>query len=138
MFVFNSHSRVDGHVVSRQWQSLPCCQTLATLLGTLPLQMQVFPSVASIENALVAQVGKHLKPAGFPRSSSESITVTFATQLRPYLLQWAKGLPLFLQLKILRPALRQVHAAGFIFLQVCAILQMAWRALSLMVKAAVG
>ena len=39
------HPRVDGHVVTRDWQHLSCSRRLAALLGSRPLQMRMFPSL---------------------------------------------------------------------------------------------
>jgi hypothetical protein len=109
---------VDGHIITRDWQQLPCCHALAALLGALPLQMRVFPSLQDVEESISSQVKRQCKVAGFPRDSRETVALTVLTQMRPLLERWADSLPRFLLLRFLRPALRRVHAAGFVFLQV--------------------
>ena len=112
------HPRADGHVITRDWQRLPCCRDLASLLGSLPLQMRVFPSLQVVEESLLSQVQRQCKAAGFPRSYRGTVAQSVLEQLSPLLASWAGSLPRFLLLRFLRPALRRVHNAGFVFLQI--------------------
>ena len=113
----DGHPRSDEHVVTRDWQSLSCCQPLAKLLGSFPLQMRVYPSLQFVQEYILSQVKRQCKEAGFPRDIGVHVAQSVLTKLNPLLARWRASIPRFLQLCFLRPAVNQVHSAGFVFVQ---------------------
>ena len=80
--------------------------------------MHVFPAVQVVLDSVLSQMKKQCRLAGFPHSYCEDVSRMVLDQLRPLLSTWASSLPAFLQLRVLRSALRHVHDAGFVFLQI--------------------
>ena len=105
------------HIFTREWQHLSCCYALTQLLGDIPLQMRVFPSITYIQTSVRTQLRRLFKSVGFEKDAFQRIIDEICVTFHPSIISWAETLPSFLQLRLLRPALRQVHRAGLLFLK---------------------
>jgi hypothetical protein len=79
--------------------------------------MRVFPSAHAIISAIEPQLVKMFCSVGFSRGAALHYTAVVLSSFSASIAAWVDSLPRHLQLRHLRPALRQVHNAGYLFLK---------------------
>ena len=110
--------RCGGHVVSRTWDTIPCCRQLSELVGGASLQCRTFPSLERICEQFGDRVTRYLRAAGFSEEEANQALSPILRTTRRVLAPWLQSLPHVMQQGALLSARRAVWAGGLLMVKV--------------------
>ena len=84
----NSAPRINGHVITRAWDTLPCCRALAELGIHSSFQCRTYPSMERICEVFAGRVRHFLVAAGF---ADEHLSVANKILFLPFVILCRNG-----------------------------------------------
>ena len=110
--------RHAGHLITRDWQSVPCAAPLASVCGEQSLAQRTYPGVHFLLKTTEDRVRRVLRAAGYPTDSLEEVSRGVLRRFSSGVTHWLRGLPPYLVRSHIRRGLRPVHSAGFLFVRI--------------------
>lgn len=110
--------RRDGHVITREWQALPCCRELAAIVGTASLQCRTYPSLDAILEEYGERVQKYLKMAGFPKDDAAAAWAAVSVSSLPVIKTWYDALPAMMRQSALVTARHRLWGCGLVMARI--------------------
>ena len=110
--------RINGHIITRAWDMLPCCAALAEFGSTASFQCRTFPMVERICDAFSGRVRRLLRMAGFTDEYLELATSCISVSTQQLLAPWLASLPAIMQQKDLLRIRQQIWKSGMVFARI--------------------
>ena len=112
------HPRISGHVITREWNRMPCCHDLFQTIGHSSLQMRTFSSLPHIIDDVTSQLDRILRRCGFPKEASSSVILDVVPSLRCSVSDMLSKIPKGLKGSFLTVQRKKINGSGFIFVRI--------------------
>ena len=114
----DSMTRWQGHVVTRAWDTVPCCQTLKKVAGGCSLQCRTYPGLDAICERFADRTLRFMQMGGFSDDDASLAQSSIAETTRKILTPWLMSLSPVMQQKELVKGRRDIWAGGMVLLKV--------------------
>ena len=113
-----SATRFQGHVCTRNWETLPPCKGLSQLVGTRCLTYRLYAPLSYVLADIQSQVSNKLRMCGMPKDNADIAAERYCIAIRRPLEQYWDSLPPFLLLDNVKLALRAVRRSNMVFVRI--------------------
>ena len=104
----NTVPRYKGHVITREWDKLPCCAALCAFGINSSFQCRTYPPVQRICEVFSQRVDRFLRMAGFSEQYLDLACQQILNATERLLTPWIATLPALMQQDLLLQARRQL------------------------------
>ena len=110
--------RSQGHAISREWQKVPWCRKLLSVVSSSSLQCRTYPSLQRIVMEFHDRLVRFLKLAGFPEYQAKEAAASVEGPTTRALTPWFMSLPALVRQKELLAARKLVWRGGLLLVRV--------------------
>ena len=114
----SGYPRINGHVITRAWDALPCCSNLASLGLQSSFQCRTFPSLHRICETFGCRLRRFFRSAGFADDYLDEAVANIVDMARHLLAPWLANLPAIMQQAALIHMRQQIWDAGMIIVRI--------------------
>ena len=110
----SSVPRYKGHVITREWHSLPCAALMRAFGASSSFQCRTYASLQRIGDYFSSRVKHFLRAAGYNNESLDVAQRSIVEEAERLLSPWLATLPAIMQQDCLFQARRQLWAHGLV------------------------